>query len=290
MLDNAIDVTVFPQLGDDAPDSVFPDWFTCYKGDSVPEGVLIIHPMKYKSRRNERTPELISILKQNYHHVIDLTHFEDEGKALEGKGSIVFDHRNRNFYVALSNRSHIDVINELVAKFNDIAVDTANHPYKAVTFEAKDQRGDVIYHTDCLMTLLAQHVMICLDAIRDLTQRNNLISALTQGEYPVEILELSLDQIEHMAANAQNVTNDEGEQCVVQSHQGYSSLTVDQKKVLNDTYRMVVSKVDMIEQVGGGSCRCMLVENWSTVDTSSLLGTADFDIKLANCHMNKPTK
>jgi len=155
MLDNAIDVTVFPQLGDDAPDSVFPDWFTCYKGDSVPEGVLIIHPMKYKSRRNERTPELVSILKLNYRHVIDLTHFEDEGKALEGKGSIVFDHRNRNFYTALSNRSHIDVVNELVSKFNDIAVDSDYHPYKAVTFEAKDQRGDIIYHTDCLMTLLA---------------------------------------------------------------------------------------------------------------------------------------
>lgn len=27
---------------------------------------------------------------------------------------------------------------------------------------------------------------------------------------------------------------------------------------------MIVSNVDMIEAVGGGSCRCMLVENWST--------------------------
>lgn len=34
---------------------------------------------------------------------------------------------------------------------------------------------------------------------------------------------------------------------------------------------MIVTNVNMIEQVGGGSCRCMLVENWSTVDMSHLL-------------------
>jgi hypothetical protein len=33
---------------------------------------------------------------------------------LEGKGSIVFDHRNRNFYIALSQRAHIEVVEELL--------------------------------------------------------------------------------------------------------------------------------------------------------------------------------
>ena len=28
---------------------------------------------------------------------------------------------------------------------------------------------------------------------------------------------------------------------------------------------MVITQVDLIESVGGGSCRCMLVENWSTI-------------------------
>ena len=47
-------------------------------------------------------------------------------------------------------------------------------------------------------------------------------------------------------------------------------MTKEQKKVLNENYKMVISDVYMIEQVGGGSCRCLLVENWSTVDTSAL--------------------
>ena len=118
--DAGIPVTILPQLGEDAPDSVFPDWFTCYKGESIPEGVLVIHPMKYQSRRNERTPEIIEQLKRGYKHVIDLTHFESQGKALEGKGAIVFDHRNRKFYTARSNRADVDVVNELVLKWNKI--------------------------------------------------------------------------------------------------------------------------------------------------------------------------
>lgn len=122
MESNGIDVTVLPQLGDDAPDSIFPDWFTCYKGESIPEGVLIIHPMKYQSRRNERTPEIIEQLQRGYKYCIDLTHFEEQEKALEGKGAIVFDHRNRHFYCARSNRSHIEVIDELVAQWNKICV------------------------------------------------------------------------------------------------------------------------------------------------------------------------
>lgn len=48
------------------------------------------------------------------------------------------------------------------------------------------------------------------------------------------------------------------------SERGYTAMTKQQQDILNASYKMVVSNVDMIENVGGGSCRCMLVENWST--------------------------
>jgi hypothetical protein len=67
-----------------------------------------------------------------------------------------------------------------------------------------------------------------------------------------------------MAANAQSVTNDYGEPCMIISERGYTAMTFEQQSILNANYKMVVSNVDMIEAVGGGSCRCMLVENWST--------------------------
>lgn len=59
----------------------------------------------------------------------------------------------------------------------------------------------------------------------------------------------------------------------MQSKRGFSALTDQQRSILNANYKMIVTNVDMIEQVGGGSCRCMLVENWSTLDMSHLLPT-----------------
>ena len=172
--------------------------------------------MKYASRRNERIPELIEKwLDKDYRYLIDLTHFEEQGLALEGKGSIVFDHRNRIFYCALSDRCHLEVVNELVSKFNNIAIDGRRKPYRAIAFEAFDRRGDVIYHTDCMMSLHAKHAFICLDAIKDPFKKSEIVSSLTSGKYPLEIFELSLRQIEHMSANAQSIVNNDGEDCIV---------------------------------------------------------------------------
>jgi len=74
--------------------------------------------MKHPSRRRERDRAMINKLKQGLRHVIDLTHFEIDDKALEGKGSLVADHRNRRFFCALSPRSHEDVVNEFINKWN----------------------------------------------------------------------------------------------------------------------------------------------------------------------------
>ena len=99
--------------------------------------------------------------------MIDLTHFESSNQALEGKGSLVVDHRNKRFFCALSQRAHIEVGNELLEKWNSIS----SEPYTVMTFKAYDTRGEVVYHTDCVMTLLENHAVICLEAIRDEKQR-----------------------------------------------------------------------------------------------------------------------
>lgn len=84
-----------------APDAIFPDWFTTHKNDDIPEGVFILYPMKHPSRQLERDQEIIESLSKNYKHFIDLSHWEDKGKALEGKGSLVFDYRNQKVYCAM---------------------------------------------------------------------------------------------------------------------------------------------------------------------------------------------
>jgi hypothetical protein len=115
--------------------------------------------------------------------------------ALEGKGSIVFDHRNRRFFITLSNRARIEVVNEFVEKWNLLCIDGESDPYRAVTFTARDLRGDVIYHTDCMMTIHGNHAMVCLDSITDPEERAMIVKELTSPEnhHPVEIIELSLE-------------------------------------------------------------------------------------------------
>ena len=50
--------------------------------------------MKHVSRQLERDKEIIERLRKSYKNFIDLTHWEEKDKALEGKGSLVFDYRN----------------------------------------------------------------------------------------------------------------------------------------------------------------------------------------------------
>jgi hypothetical protein len=59
-----------------------------------------------------------------------------------------------------------------------------------------------------MMSLYGKHAIICLDAIRNSERKANLLRELQSGQHPYEILELSLEQILHMSANAQCVTND----------------------------------------------------------------------------------
>jgi len=61
-----------------------------------------------------------------------------------------------------SPRADKEVLEELMAKWNQIA----SKPYKTVTFSSYDRNGNVIYHTDCMMTLLHDHAVICLEAIK----------------------------------------------------------------------------------------------------------------------------
>jgi hypothetical protein len=84
-----------------APDAVFPDWFTTHRSEDIPGGVFILYPMKHASRREERDQHMIKTLRENYEHFIDLTIFETQGLALEGKGPLMIDSRNQKIYCSL---------------------------------------------------------------------------------------------------------------------------------------------------------------------------------------------
>lgn len=96
-----IKVLEFSRSEERAPDAIFPDWFTTHRNEDIPEGVFILYPMKHEARQLERDEAIITELRSHYKHFIDLTHWEKNGAALEGKGSLIFDYRNAKFFCSL---------------------------------------------------------------------------------------------------------------------------------------------------------------------------------------------
>lgn len=63
----------------------------------------------------------------------------------------------------------------MIEQWNKISV----VPYKAVTFHSYDRKGNIIYHTDCMMTLLSDHAVICVTTIKDKKERKRVLVELS---------------------------------------------------------------------------------------------------------------
>ena len=47
------------------------------------------------------------------------------------------------------------------------AMDQRYAEFKAVTWHSEDRKGTPIYHTNVVMAVLRDHVLLCLDSIKD---------------------------------------------------------------------------------------------------------------------------
>ena len=137
--------------------------------------------------------------------------------------------------------------------------------YRPVVFDAVDEKGRPIYHTNVMMCVADRYVVICLDSIRDPAQRNAVTSAMKDSGK--ETIPLSLDQMSHFAGNMLQVENNKGEKLLVMSSQAYDSLSAEQKNKLSGFNRILHAPITTIERNGGGSARCMRLTS-SNVPTS----------------------
>ena len=87
--------------------------------------------------------------------MVDLTHFVEEDMFLEGTGSIVFDHICKIAFACRSNRTNINLLRHVCNKLK----------YKSVEFEAVDEDGISIYHTNVMMWIGTKVAAICSEAI-----------------------------------------------------------------------------------------------------------------------------
>ncbi len=229
------------------PDAVFPNnWVTFHQ-----EGFVITYPMYAPSRRKERRRGVIdTVLNAGFKadKRINLEFNEKIDRFLEGTGSIIFDHRHRLAYACLSPRTDATLLQELCDHL----------AYEPVVFRAQDARGQDIYHTNVMMAMGETFVVICLDSVRDPDERQMLLAHFQQTGK--EVVDITLDQMNHFAGNMLEVRNTRGETILVMSEQAYRSLTPAQVSALEKHTRLLYSSLDTIETFGGGSARCMMAE------------------------------
>lgn len=258
MKDAGIDVALYKQANLDALDSVWPDWFTIQRSDIIPDGVFSLFPMRCESRRKERDELIIADLKKTCKHFIDISALEAKNEFLEGKGSVIYDHRNCKLYVNLSQRATLPALKVYVEELNKISLKT----WSIVTFSGKDKNSFPIYHTDCFFQLLNKHALVCLSALNE-TDKKLVIDELTNPEKnvtPYEIIDISFEEAEHMCCNIFNVLNDKRENVLLISKNAEKSYTPQHMELLSKHYKILSNDVSTMEYVGGGSTRCLLAE------------------------------
>jgi hypothetical protein len=229
------------------PDAVFcNNWFSTHA-----DGTVVIYPTYWPQRREERRDDVLSTLDRNYRieRRIDLTEWEEEDRYLESTGALILDREKRIAYACLSQRCDQRAVHDWCERMD----------YQPITFHATDARGEVIYHTNVMMALGTEHVIVCLDAVTDPAEKSKLTESLVlTGK---RIVGLSLEQVDNFAGNALEIRSEHGPAWVM-STAAYTALDEAQWEALLsvDGMRIIHSDLSTIERYGGGSARCMLAE------------------------------
>jgi len=234
------------------PDAVFPNNWVSFHED----GTLVLYPMASVNRRSERRPEVIdAVAKELGFRVIrrvDLTHYEAQGKFLEGTGSLVLDHVERIAYACLSPRTHPEVVNDWARQLE----------YEPVVFTATNRKGVPLYHTNVMMWIGGRAAVVGSEAI-EVKDRTRVLDRLRASGR--EIIEIGHPEIEAFAGNMLELgTWDEalGDcRVLVMSETARRALSPEVFAQLSGcTDTVLAVPIPTIEKLGGGSVRCMLAD------------------------------
>ncbi|MDB6179361.1 arginine deiminase-related protein [Paracoccus sp. Z330] len=237
-----VTVHVFEGTDPETPDCVFPNnWFSTHAG-----GHVAIFPMKAPNRRLERRQDVIEMLKTRYRvqDVIDYSGLEPDGLFLEGTGAMVLDHIDRVAYAAQSDRTNPVALERFCTHFN----------FEPMVFPAADSAGAPVYHTNVLMCVGTDFVMIGDAMITDTSRRAEILSRLRQSGR--EIVSLTEDQIARFAGNAIELQGRDGPVLAL-SQTAFDALREAQIEQLRSSATLLPLDIPTIE-MAGGSVRCTI--------------------------------
>ncbi|MFM2375165.1 MAG: hypothetical protein RLZZ165_262 [Bacteroidota bacterium] len=226
------------------PDAIFPNnWISTHE-----DGTVILYPMMAQNRRLERRQDVLDDLEKYFEirRVVDLSRHENTGRYLEGTGSMVFDRTNGVVYACRSPRTNETVLKEVAKTLN----------YRTVVFDAVDSSGKPIYHTNVMLSIGTNYVVLADYTIPDPVERERVMAYLGGGGH--RIVKLRPEQLKEFAGNVLEISG--RERFVAMSSRAYRSLSDSQLDLIELWAKVVHFPIPTIENVGGGSIRCMLGE------------------------------
>ena len=139
----------------------------------------------------------------------------------------------------------------------------SKNPYTAVVWHSVDPQGNAVYHTNVVMGIFQDHIVLCTESIRDENERKRVIQEITSPEKnlkPRALIDISYAEMLNMCGNMIMVRSTKGDNCVIMSERARKGLTPEHLEEISKHYTIIASDLHMIETIGGGSARCMVAE------------------------------
>ena len=220
-------------------DGIFPNnWVITYI-DKTYDLFSMLNP----NRRLERSKENINFLQKAYLLKNDFSTYEKDNQFLEGTGSLVLDRINKIAYMSVSKRSSVK-----------LATHWANRRGYTLNLFSSYLDDVPIYHTNVVMFIGSNIACIGSDLIKE-----NTIEALLKKHHSV--ITLSKEEVMNFCGNCIEVRDRENNKILLMSSRAYSNFSKKNLLELSSFYPKILhTNLTNIENVGGGSLRCMILE------------------------------
>ena len=220
-------------------DGIFPNnWVITYI-DKTYDLFSMLNP----NRRLERSKENIDFLQNAYSLKNDFSTYEKDNQFLEGTGSLVLDRINKIAYMSVSKRSSVK-----------LATYWANRRGYTLKLFSSYLDDVPIYHTNVVMFIGSNVACLGSDLIME-----NTIEALLKKHH--KVITLSKEEVMNFCGNCIEVRDRENNKILLMSSRAYSNFSKKNLLELSSFYPKILhTNLTNIENVGGGSLRCMILE------------------------------
>jgi hypothetical protein len=233
------------------PDAVFPNNWVSWHAD----GTVVLYPMEAPNRRLERRREVLDGVAAHcgyrIRRILDLSPFEQQGRYLEGTGSLVLDHGSRRAFACRSSRTDEGLVRHWADELG----------YEPVVFDALDAAGVPFYHTNVMLSIGLKVAVVAAESIAQ-ADRERVLGALAGSGR--DVIEIDRSAVAGFAGNMLELigAGGRGVYALSTSAEGVLS-TAARARLAAGSDQLLPLSIPTIERLGGGSVRCMLAEVFS---------------------------